>query len=209
MRNPFTWVRSLFGDRPPTRDLADFDVREFVASVHQEAPDFTLPKGVAPDGLYLGGVWLSGPDSSVESGVIRAALVFYGEAWYKQLLYVREDSGREAVIVRGFSYRLDGDRILQLSMPEDWGGLVPSASPGAGAAPASGPEEEISLPWLYVNGRLHIKDGPWYRFRPSGLAELIEDGFPAGVVNVIHSLALLGDPDFTERVEALPLRSAG
>jgi len=209
VRNPLTWVRSLFDRQPAKRDLSEIDVHGFVASVHEQTPDFTLPKGAAPHGLYLGGVWLSEPDSPVEIGVIRDALIFYGEAWYKQLLYVREADGRELVTVRGFIYSLSGDQIVQEQVPEDWGALVPGDGPAAPAADPSGPAEQVSLPWLYANGRLHIKDGPWHRYRPSGLAELVAEGFPGGIVNFIHTLALLGDPDFAERVEALPLRSAG
>jgi hypothetical protein len=205
MRNRLTQKRS--GGRDARRDAAERHVREFVDSVRRMAPDFTLPKGIAADGLYLGGVWLSEPNRSIERGVIQAAVIFYGEAYYKKLIHARAADGSEIVVVTGFTYRLNGDQIIQVSMPEDWIQMFSRDDPEE-ETKSDGPLEEMTLYWHYKNGCLDIKDGPWRSYRPSDMAELIATGFPAGIVDAIHSLALLGDKEFRERVDGLPLRSA-
>lgn len=197
------WLNDAIAIHLVPESFADVDVAEYVASVRDQAP--TLPKGVAKDGLYLGGVWINKRESREEPGVLVSAFIFYAEMFYKRLELGRALNRAILFGVEDYSYHLDGDRIISVSMAPAWPSELGEDNDGD-ANPAE-PEPDETMRWRYEDGRLDIEGRKWVSYRPSDMAELIASGCPARIVKFIHFLALLGDPDFKERVDALPLRN--
>lgn len=198
MPNPFTWLRSLFSGRQDPRSLRDLDVGDLLASLRDGLPDLSLPKGLSPNGVYLGGVWLLDREQPEQRNEAPTALVFYGEAFYTALQVAKSQGTPPPTLRAGFTYELDGDRMTVEQLAQDGN--------GGGDGADGGEDERETIAWRYETGRLLLGDS--HSYRPSDLAELIAEGFDAEVVKFVEILARSADRDFRERVDALPLRSA-
>jgi len=201
------WLNEAIAIHFVPDSFADLDVVEYVSSIRKQSPEFAFAKGAAGGAPYLGGVWLYKRESFDEPGVLISALIFYSEVFYKQLTLARAMNRSILFGVDEFAYRLDGDRIMRLSMAAPWPGDELGGGGDAGASKPEEPEEEEAIRWKYENGCLNIEDPGWFRHRPSDIAEVIAAGLAAKTVKYVHMLALLSDPDFKERVDTLPLRS--
>ena len=190
-------LKAIFRRAPPSGDFADLSVDEVVGSVLQAMGGITLDAYV--EGDYLAGVWLLDRVWSKEQSVLPSALIFYSRGYCKKLDRFRTDRGGFDTAVSGFSYGIEGDRLISMSMdePEE----VDESNPEA-----QDPSQETTN-WKFEEGRLWIFDEEWLPFRSATMAELIEAGLDPGSVKYAYTMARVADPNFRERVELLPLHS--
>jgi hypothetical protein len=190
-------LKAIFRRAPPSGDFADLSVDEVVGSMLQAMGGITLDAYV--DGDYLAGVWLLDQVWSKKQSVLPSALIFYSRGYCKKLDRFRTDWDGFDTAVSGFSYSIEGDRLI--SMPMDESEEIDESNPEAQDLP------QETTNWKFEEGRLWIFDEEWLPFRSATMAELIEAGLDPGPVKYAYTMARVADPNFRERVELLPLHS--